>query len=441
MRVHRPIRAVLAGAVGGTHGSRPGRGAHSERDIHGVARTSAQVVTRSAQALSTHQRAVLHGIAKDTWAFYRKDVDPNTHLPLDNLGPGTYPRHLHVGGEHRRVPVGRRGRRRPAPDQPPHGGRPGAVDTSTEVRSMQRTHGFLYQWYDTGNGDVIRNPGDINCAQETTPGSGQLLLPVGRGQRLVRVRARGRAAGAAEGAPARVAACSAQMDFSIFYDDRAQKPGCNTNPDLTDDPPTGQMYGGYYVDQGPAGYHNGALYSDPRIAMYMGMGLHQMPGDVWWRTWRCSRPSSAPATRTSPGRASRPPQGHWTKIEDPQSAQDLQRLGGPLHLPRHPPEVHPDVRRRDVRGVDGQRGGAGDDVGSAQLRARGRPDRRGTDQVRDQGARLPRSACRDREASAPSQASAGSPSASACPRARRCGPSSGHPLEGPAECSTPERRR
>ena len=46
------------------------------------------------------------------------------------------------------------------------------------------------------------------------------------------------------------------------------------------------MYGGYYVDQGPAGYHNGILYSDPRIAMYMGMGRHQMPGDVWWRTWR-----------------------------------------------------------------------------------------------------------------------------------------------------------
>ena len=39
--------------------------------------------------LSAHEQAVLHGIAADTWKFYAADVDPNTHLPLDNLGPGT----------------------------------------------------------------------------------------------------------------------------------------------------------------------------------------------------------------------------------------------------------------------------------------------------------------------------------------------------------------
>ena len=31
------------------------------------------------------QLANLLGIAKDTWKFYSKDVDPKTHLPLDNL--------------------------------------------------------------------------------------------------------------------------------------------------------------------------------------------------------------------------------------------------------------------------------------------------------------------------------------------------------------------
>ena len=61
------------------------------------------------------------------------------------------------------------------------------------------------------------------------------------------------------------------MNFSIFYDNRAQT-GCDVNSSLPDDPPTGQQYGGYYVDQGPASYHNGALYSDPRISMYIGMG-------------------------------------------------------------------------------------------------------------------------------------------------------------------------
>ena len=38
--------------------------------------------------LTARQRAVLYGIAKDTWKFYADDVDPKTHLPLDNLGPG-----------------------------------------------------------------------------------------------------------------------------------------------------------------------------------------------------------------------------------------------------------------------------------------------------------------------------------------------------------------
>ena len=65
----------------------------------------------------------------------------------------------------------------------------------------------------------------------------------------------------------------APMDFSIFYDNRAQT-DCNTNASLPGNQPTGQQYGGYYVGQGPAGYHNGALYSDPRISMYIGMGLH-----------------------------------------------------------------------------------------------------------------------------------------------------------------------
>src|ERR1700733_15486143 len=38
--------------------------------------------------LTTAQRSTLEGIAADTWRFYGADVDPNTHLPLDNLGPG-----------------------------------------------------------------------------------------------------------------------------------------------------------------------------------------------------------------------------------------------------------------------------------------------------------------------------------------------------------------
>src|SRR5450631_367421 len=35
--------------------------------------------------LTATQRATLLGIARDTWKFYGADVDPGTHLPLDNL--------------------------------------------------------------------------------------------------------------------------------------------------------------------------------------------------------------------------------------------------------------------------------------------------------------------------------------------------------------------
>jgi hypothetical protein len=44
---------------------------------------------RGGGALSAGQRLVLHSIAADTWKFYAADVDPNTNLPLDNLGPGS----------------------------------------------------------------------------------------------------------------------------------------------------------------------------------------------------------------------------------------------------------------------------------------------------------------------------------------------------------------
>ena len=135
---------------------------------------------------------------------------------------------------------------------------------------------------------MIRNPGDINCATETTPTQDNcyFLSAVDNGwyaSGLVVARQ-----AMPELAPL-VDSLVKPMDFSIFYDNRPQT-ACNTNPAIDGNQPTGQQYGGYYVDQGPAGYHNGALYSDPRISMYLGMGLHQMPGDVWWRTWRTLPP-------------------------------------------------------------------------------------------------------------------------------------------------------
>jgi hypothetical protein len=125
----------------------------------------------------------------------------------------------------------------------------------------------------------------------------------------------------------------APMDFGIFYDDRAQT-HCNTNPAVAGNQPTGQMYGGYYEGLPPGNatndphyYHNGALYSDPRISAYIGMGLHQMPGDVWWRSWR-ELPPQAPFAdcTTDPDfswQGQWPMAGAWRTVTDPQSHQQF----------------------------------------------------------------------------------------------------------------------
>jgi hypothetical protein len=268
--------------------------------------------------LTATQRAVLYGIARDTWRFYASDVDPHTHLPLDNLGPGTvrgtYTSAADIGvylwavvAAHDLRLIGRQAARSLA------------TATLTAVSGLARSHGFLYQWYETTTGHVIRNPGDVDCATEPTPTQDNcsFLSAVDNGwyaSGLIVVRQ------AMPELRPLVDRLLATMDFGIFYDDRAQT-SCNTNSAVPGNQPTGQMYGGYYVDQGPAGYHNGALYSDPRIAMYLGMGLHQMPGDVWWRTWRTLPPRQCPTDPDFSGQGQWPVAGYWQTYRDPVSGK------------------------------------------------------------------------------------------------------------------------
>jgi hypothetical protein len=109
-----------------------------------------QALANHGGTLSAHQRSVLQGIAADTWRFYGADVDPNTNLPLDNLGSGTargtYTSAANIGVYLWAVVA--------AHDL-------GLIDsqradslvTSTldEVARLKRYDGFLYQWYDTNN--------------------------------------------------------------------------------------------------------------------------------------------------------------------------------------------------------------------------------------------------------------------------------------------------
>lgn len=278
--------------------------------------------------LDVQQRAVLRGVAADTWRFFETDVDPSTNLPLDNLGPGsvrgTYTSAANVGVYLWAVVAARD---LALINTGEANSRIGA--TLHEVAQLDRSHGFMYQWYDTTSGAVIPNPGQPPCAQVGgTNDNCSFLSAVDNGwlaSGLIVVR---------NALPAERSLANSlldQMDFSIFYDSRPQS-DCNVNP-AVDNQPTGQMYGGYYAGVGPAGYHNGAIYSDPRIAMYIGMGLHQMPGDVWWRTWRTLPPQQCPTDPDFSWQGQWPVGGYWTTITDPQSGKQFRVWEGHYTYP------------------------------------------------------------------------------------------------------------
>jgi hypothetical protein len=298
--------------------------------LAGVVAAAAPATAAPSGGFTQQQRATLYGIARDTWKFYAADVDPHTHLPLDNIGPGAvrgaYTSASNIGVYLWAVVA--------ADDL-------GLVSRSTarslitatldEVRSLQRSHGFLYQWYDTTTGDVIRNPGDIDCRTETTPTQDNcfFLSAVDNGWYASGLVVARQAMPELRGL---VNELIDPMDFGIFYDNGPQI-ACNTNPAVPGNQPTGQMFGGYYVAQGPAGYHNGALYSDPRIAMYLGMGLHQMPGDVWWRTWRTLPPQQCPTDPDFSWQGQWPVAGQWETYRDPQSGKQFRVWEGHYTYP------------------------------------------------------------------------------------------------------------
>jgi hypothetical protein len=301
----------------------------------GAAGETASSVANSS-GLSGAQRATLLGIAKQTWQFYSVDVDPNTHLPRDNVtfaggsstptAYGNYTSAANIGVYLWAVV---------AANDLGLVSRPKAraqlQATLTEVQKLKRFDGFLYQWYDTTNGDSIRNPGDIHCSTEPTPvfDNCYFISNVDNGwyaSGLIVVRQ------AMPELKHLVDSLIGPMNFGIFYDARPET-HCNTNPSVLGNQPTGQMFGGYYVGLPPYQgddwmhyYHNGALYSDPRISAYIGMGLRQMPGNVWWRTWR-TLPPPAPYTdcqSTDPNfswQGQWPVAGSWQTYTDPQSGK------------------------------------------------------------------------------------------------------------------------
>ena len=119
------------------------------------------------QGLTPQQRTVLHGIAADTWRFYGADVDAVTHLPLDNLGPGAvrgaYTSAANIGVYLWAVVAARDMHLIDTPRRSAL-----APQTLREVATLKRYKGFLYQWYDTDNGNVLLNPGQGDCTATTS---------------------------------------------------------------------------------------------------------------------------------------------------------------------------------------------------------------------------------------------------------------------------------
>jgi hypothetical protein len=285
--------------------------------------------------LTSAQQATLMGIARDTWNFYSTDIDSATNLPMDNVtfaggsdtptGYGRYTSAANIGVYLWAVvaanDLGLITHAQAVAQLLP---------TLQELHNLNRYRGFLYQWYDTTTGNVIKNPGDpTNCATEPpTRDNCYFISQVDNGwyvSGLIVVR------NAMPELATQIHSLMAPINFGIFYDNGPET-ACNVyyNPTNPSDPnnyqPTGQMFGGYYANQGPASYHNGALYSDPRISAYVGMGLHQMPGNVWWRTWR-ELPPAHPGCPQDPdfswqGQPQSAPQtGYWQTYTDPQSGK------------------------------------------------------------------------------------------------------------------------
>jgi hypothetical protein len=328
-----PLQAARASAGGA------GAGGQGAQGSQGVAPYS---------GLSSGQRANLLGIGRDTWKFYSADIDTPTNLPMDNISyadgsatPTAYGHYTSAAdiGVYLWAVVSARDLGLISEAQADAR----VTATLTEVSHLQRYDGFLYQWYDTTNGDVLTNPGQGDCPAGAAPAFNNCFFVsnVDNGwyaSGLIVVReAMPELAGLA-------GSLIAPMNFGIFYDDRAET-HCNTNPAIAGNQPTGQMFGGYYVGLPPYSgnnwqqyYHNGAFYSDPRISAYIGMGLHQMPGNVWWRSW-LELPPKAPfadCQSTDPDfswQGQWPMGGYWQTYTDPQSGQKFEVWEGHYTYP------------------------------------------------------------------------------------------------------------
>jgi hypothetical protein len=298
MKTRIPGRALLAAAaaLGLAVTLTAARGAGAVGPAGAAARPALAAAQAGGQ-LTAAQRRTLLGYARDTWKFFGAAVDPKTHLPMDNIGfngapQGPYTSPTDIGVYFWSI-ISARDLGLISAGQELHL----LSATLGEVQKLEKWNGFLLSWYDTGTGQAITGPGGGPISGL----DGQFISTVDNGwygAGLVEVR---------QSVPALAHQATAllnAMDYGVFYDNGDEATNVNA----------GQMYGGYTVGTGPATFEYGMLYSETRIAAYIGMGTGQMPGDVWWRTWR-TEPAQFGQRQV--------PAGNQTTVTDPLSGKQF----------------------------------------------------------------------------------------------------------------------
>jgi hypothetical protein len=140
--------------------------------------------------------------------------------------------------------------------------------TLATLDQLERSHGFFYNWYDPATGQPAR----------VWPGGGTVrpfLSVVDNGwlaaSLMLIANTRPEFHQSAD-------AILTEMNFGFFYD-----PYDPTNPAIH----PGLLRGGYWPDNDTfAGFHYGALNTEPRIASYIGIARGDVPPDHYYRMFR-----------------------------------------------------------------------------------------------------------------------------------------------------------
>ena len=155
------------------------------------------------------------------------------------------------------------------------------------------------------------------------------------------------------------------MDFSIFYDNRPQT-DCNVNASLRQPADRARCTAATTSTRVRPATTTARCTATPGSRCTSAWGATRCPAT-------CGGGRGGPpaaACSTDPAPSLRPGHRLLADLHRPAVGQAVPGLGGPLHLSGHLADVRADVRRRDVRGADGEPGRARDDVGSPQLRPR-----------------------------------------------------------------------